>query len=132
MSSSVCLLDANILIALATPDHTAHARAVRWFGSAPRFATCPITQGALIRFHLRLAVKPSMAKAKQLLTRISALPTHEFWNDDLDYRHVPDKGIIGYKQVTDANLIALAAAHGGSLATMDEALAAIHPHAVLI
>ena len=78
MSSSVCLLDANILIALATPDHTAHARAARWFSSTPRFATCPTTQGALVRFHLRLAVEPSMAKAKQLLTRISALPTHEF------------------------------------------------------
>ena len=132
MSKGVCLLDANILIALATPDHSAHTRAVRWFRSTPRFATCPITQGALIRFHLRLAVEPSMVKAKQLLTRISALPSHEFWKDDLDYRHVSDKGIIGHKQVTDAYLVALAAAHGGLLATMDEALAAIHPHAILI
>ena len=132
MSKGVCLLDANLLIALATPDHSAHTRAVRWFRSTPRFATCPITQGALIRFHLRLAVEPSMAKAKQLLTRISALPSHEFWNDDLDYSHLPDKGIIGHNQVTDAYLVALAAAHGGLLATMDEALAAIHPHAFLV
>jgi len=48
--SNVYLLDANVLIALATPEHSLNARAAAWFRKGRRFATCPITQGALFRF----------------------------------------------------------------------------------
>ncbi len=44
----VFLLDANVLIALATPDHALNTRAAAWFRKGYTFATCPITQGALI------------------------------------------------------------------------------------
>ena len=54
----VDLLDANVLIALSTPDYTSdytsHDRARSWFQTDHQFATCPITQGAPLRFHLRL------------------------------------------------------------------------------
>ena len=73
-----------------------------------------------------------MAKAKKIITRIVGLPNHEFWFDDIDYRGVPERGIIGHKQVTDSYLVALAAAHGGVLATMDDALAAFHSNALII
>ena len=81
---------------------------------------------------MRWAIQASMAKAKQIITRIGVHPNHEFWSDDIDYLGVPEKGIIGHKQVTDAYLVALAAAHGGLLATLDEALAAFHSSAHLI
>ncbi len=55
--SKVYLLDSNVLIALATPEHSLNARAAAWFLKGHRFATCPITQGALFRFHLRAGVR---------------------------------------------------------------------------
>lgn len=122
----VYLLDSNVLIALTTPDHTAHQRARRWVHPGLRFATCPITQGALVRFFLRWAEKGTVPDAKALLRQIVSMPDHEFWADDVSYLDLPERGIVGYRQVTDAYLIALARAHGGTLATMDESLAAIH------
>jgi hypothetical protein len=128
----VYLLDSNVLIALATPDHTSHDRARRWFEPGIRFATCPITQGALLRFNLRFAPQPSITAAKHLLGRIAALPGHEFWPDSVSCLEIPETGVIGHRQVTDAYLVALAQARHGALATMDEALAAVHRTAVLI
>jgi hypothetical protein len=101
----VYLLDCSALIALATPEHSLNARAAEWFRQGHHFATCPITQGALVRFHLRAGVDASIDSAKVLLKAIASLPRHEFWPDD-------------------ASL--WARGHGGSLATMDEALAAHH------
>ena len=132
MKSSICLLDSNILIALATPDHSSHSRATQWFREAGRFATCPITQGALVRFHMRFGMQPSIGKAKRIIAQIVQLSNHEFWPDDIGYGQIAENGIVGHKQVTDAYLVALARSHDGLLATMDEALAAFHPNALLI
>jgi hypothetical protein len=130
--SRVYLLDANVLIALATPEHSSNARAVAWFRKGYRFATCPITQGALIRFHLRAGVDATAGSAKLLLQSISALPRHEFWPDDVSYLDLPEAAVIGHRQVTDAYLAVLARKHGASLVTMDQALAAVHSGTILI
>lgn len=132
MKSKVYLLDPNVLIALATPEHSLNARAAAWFLKGHRFATCPITQGALFRFHLRAGVEATAASANVLLQSISSLPRHEFWPDDVSYLDVPSTGIVGHRQVTDAYLVRLAGKRGGSLATMDEALAAVHPGTTLL
>jgi len=132
MKSEVYLLDSNILIALATPEHSLNPRAAAWFRKGHRFATCPITQGSLIRFHLRVGVDATIDSARLLLKSICELPRHEFWTDDASYIDLPTNGIVGHRQVTDAYLALLAERHGGLLATMDEALAALHPYAKLI
>src|SRR5262245_29721132 len=132
MKSKVYLLDSNILIALATLEHSQNVRAANWFRKGHRFATCPITQGALFRFHLRAGVDATAESAKSLLESISNLPRHEFWPDDASYVDLPAAGIIGHRQVTDAYLVLLARSHGGALATMDQALAAVHPGVTLI
>jgi len=132
MKTEIYLLDANVLIALATPEHSLNARAGGWFRKGYRFATCPITQGALFRFHLRVGAHATAESARLLLESISALPRHEFWADDVSYLDLKPAGIVGHRQVTDAYLIHLARRHGGLLATMDQALAAVHPGASLI
>ena len=131
-NETVYLLDANVLIALLTPDHTLHERARAWFGAGVPFATCPITQGALLRFFMRWSQSGTFLEAKAILQALCTHKMHRFWPDDLDYIHVPEKGIRGHKQVTDTYLAALAGAHGGALATMDEALAAVQPNVLLI
>jgi toxin-antitoxin system PIN domain toxin len=130
--SKVYLLDSNVLIALATPEHSQNASASAWFLKGHRFATCPITQGALVRFHLRAGVEATAESATLLLKSISALPRHEFWPDDVSYLDLPAIGIVGHRPVTDAYLVMLARHHGGSLATMDRGLAAVHTGTILI
>jgi predicted nucleic acid-binding protein len=109
-----------------------NARAAAWFRKGHRFATCPITQGALFRFHLRAGVEATAESAKLLLESISSLPRHEFWADDVSYLDMPTRGIVGHRQVTDAYLVLLARKHGGSVATMDQALAAVHAGTTLL
>ncbi|HUQ95455.1 MAG TPA: PIN domain-containing protein [Bryobacteraceae bacterium] len=130
--SNVYLLDSNVLISLATPEHSLNARAAAWFRNGYRFATCPVTQGALFRFHLRAGVEATAESAKVLLASISSLPRHEFWPDDVSYLELPTTGISGHRQVTDAYLVLLARKHGGLVATMDRALAAVHAGTTLL
>ena len=119
------LLDANVLIALLVEDHVHHGAAENWFvGMTGKFATCPITQGSLIRLLIREG-QPTSA-AQEILTGATGDPRHEFWPDDIPYTDVPTQGIIGHRQVTDAYLAQLARAHGSRLATFDQAIAKLH------
>ena len=119
------LLDANVLIALLVDDHVHHEAAEAWFiDMADHFATCPITQGSLMRLLVREG--QSAAAAHAILDGTTADPRHEFWADDIPYTDVPTQGIVGHRQVTDAYLAQLARAHGSRLATFDQAMAKLH------
>ena len=119
------LLDGNILIALAVRGHV-HAPRVRpWFAAfEDTFATCPITQGTLVRYLMRQ--ENDMVTASAVLASITGLPNHVFWPDHIGYGEVRWQGVVGHKQVTDAYLAELARANGGRLATFDGGLAALH------
>jgi toxin-antitoxin system PIN domain toxin len=119
------LLDANVLIALLVADHVHHEPAEAWFArNTDPFATCPITQGSLVR--LLIGEGRSAETARNLVRSTSAHPRHEFWPDELSYSDVPTTGIIGHRQVTDAYLTQLTRARQGRLATFDEAMAKLH------
>ena len=119
------LLDGNVLIALAFPDHMHAPRASRWFAALEdSFATCPITQGTLVRFVIRQGF--GAAAAQDFLARVTDLQSHVFWPDSIGYGEVRMQGVLGHRQVTDAYLAQLARANGGRLATFEERLAALH------
>jgi toxin-antitoxin system PIN domain toxin len=116
------LLDANVLIALVVADHVHHDAAESWFVAADdAFATCPITQGSLIR--LLVNQGQSAETAVTLLAALTAHPRHEFWSDNKSFEAVPLRGVIGHRQVTDAYLAHLARSRKGRLATFDQGLA---------
>jgi toxin-antitoxin system PIN domain toxin len=119
------LLDANVLIALLVDDHVHHGAAENWFaGLSENFATCPATQGSLMRLLIREGT--SAAAARDVLSQTFAHPRHEFWPDDFPYTDVPVQGIVGHRQVTDAYLAQLARGRGSRLATFDQAKARLH------
>ena len=121
------LLDGNMLVALADAAHVHHAAASAWFGAGTSpFATCPITQGTLLRMLLQFKAVADMATAVEFLRRFTLHPRHVFWADDLSYVDIAWHGVLGQRQVTDAYLAALARARGGRLATLDRGLAALH------
>lgn len=129
--TSASLLDGNVLVALADAAHVHHDQATRWFVARDAsFATCPITQGTLLRMLLRFQAVPDAATAAQVLAGIVAHRLHRYWPADLSYADVDWKGVLGHRQVTDAYLVALARHHGGRVATFDRGLAALHPDRV--
>jgi uncharacterized protein len=123
------LLDANVLIALLVDEHVRHEAAEGWFtGISEGFATCPVTQGSLMRLLVREG--QSAATARQVLTETTAHPRHEFWPDDVPYTEVPCEGIIGHRQITDAYLAQLARVRGARIATFDRGMAKLHSDVV--
>jgi uncharacterized protein len=119
------LLDANVLIALVVVDHVHHDAATDWLSASDaRFATCPITQGSLVRFLLRAG--QSAAAAQDVVRAVDNADRHEFWSDSVSFADVAFGGVIGHRQVTDAYLAQLARSRDGRLATLDSGLAQLH------
>lgn len=124
------LLDVNVLIALIDPAHVSHDAAHRWFEAQGHesWATCPITENGVIRIvgHPKYANSAgSPAAVAGIVAQLQALPGHTFWPDDislLNTDHVDANHVLTPAQVTDTYLLALAAAHGGKLATFDRRL----------
>jgi toxin-antitoxin system PIN domain toxin len=119
------LLDANVLIALVITEHVHHDAAAEWLSASDAtFATCPITQGSLIRFLVRSG--QSAADARDVVGAIENADRHEFWSDSVTFADVEFGGVVGHRQVTDAYLAQLARSRNGQLATLDSGLAHLH------
>ena len=120
------LLDANVLIALVVSDHVHHGAAEDWFaGLDDAFATCPITQGSLVRLLIRQGQNAEDARA--VVIALTHSPRHEFWSDSVSFADFELHGVIGHRQVTDGYLAQLARTNRGRLATFDRGLVALHP-----
>ncbi len=119
------LLDANVLIALVVADHVHHEPAEDWLSSTSGgFATCPMTQGSLVRLLVRQG--QSVSAVKEIINAIGVDPRHEFWPDILSFADVKLAGVVGHRQVTDAYLAQLARTRSGRLITFDHGLAQLH------
>ena len=127
---TTALLDANVLIALTVVEHEHHERASSWITVVERFAVCPIVEGALVRFLVRVGESADSATA--LVRAVRDHPGCEFWADSVSYGDVDLRSVRGHRQVTDAYLIGLARAMGGVLATLDEGIAAVYPDSVAL
>ncbi|MDE2836561.1 MAG: PIN domain-containing protein [Chloroflexota bacterium] len=125
------LLDINVLIALAWPNHVHHEAVLSWFREQrdAGWATCTLTEAGFVRVScnpsaVRHAVTPADAIA--LLGELRRRGKHEFWPLDRSLVELPEAvtaRLQGYRQVTDAVLVAAAMQHGGQLATLDTGLA---------
>ena len=129
------LLDINVLIALAWPNHVHHSAARAWFEEHRRggWATCTLTEAGFVRLScnpsvVRHAVTPLDAIA--VLDRLTRLSSHSFWPLDRSIVQMPDAiaaRLQGYRQITDAVLLAAAMRHDGQLATLDASLEGLVP-----
>ena len=121
------LLDANVLVALFDPEHIHHEAAHRWFerNRARGWATCPLTENALVRVvssPLYPGRRTTVDDATRRLEVFCRQPDHTFWHDSVSFRDpscIRSPSLQGHRQVTDAYLLALAVTNRGSLATFD-------------
>ena len=118
----IYLLDANVLIALTVEEHEHHRRVSDWVAGVERLAVCPIVEGALVRFLVRIG--ESSQAASHVLRLLHANQRCEFWTDSVSYADADLTHVRGHRQVTDSYLAALAHAHGDArVATLDRGLA---------
>ncbi len=122
------LLDVNVLIALFDPDHVHHDAAHAWFGTqrVSGWATCPLTENAVVRILSNPAYGASTTQPIELAGRLAAFRAsghHTFWPDDLSLCDTTVFDLaVGHRQLTDVYLLGLAVAHGGFLATFDRSI----------
>lgn len=131
-SSDLLLLDLNVLLAIAWPNHQFHAAAIAALSSRNRWATCALTQLGFIRLSSNpsaIATAKSPQEAAQLLARLVAdsfhvyldslpAPASEDWRDAF-------ATLLGHQQVTDAYLLRLAAANEAVFVTFDRRLQSV-------
>ncbi|MEK7408999.1 MAG: TA system VapC family ribonuclease toxin [Acidobacteriota bacterium] len=124
---AVALLDVNVLLALAWPQHAHHGAAHEWFaGQRPEgWATCALTQAGFVRLSSQPGAVKTPVTVSEAIRNLDAnvsVPEHEFW--PLDYGiaamlpEIRDR-LMGPRQITDALLLDLAIRRGGKLATLD-------------
>ena len=123
------LLDVNVLVALALPNHALHNAAHSWFRREPdrQWATCPLTQAGFVRVCGRElgGTRDSIRKALAGLELDCRNPGHEFWPVDVDLRDLTDSQrarLIGPNQIADMQLLLVAHRRRGQLATFDTGL----------
>ena len=126
---SAALLDVNVLLALAWPNHQHHAVAHAWFEAraGQGWATCAFTQLAFIRLssnpaYTRSAVSPR--EAAELLHQWTRLTSHRFWPSTSADQPEIYTSAIGHQQVNDAWLVEMARANKGRLVTLDARVSA--------
>lgn len=133
-SSKLLLLDVNVLLALAWPNHQFHEAATAALSSQDCWATCVLTQLGFIRLSSNPAVVGTAKSPGQAASLLSQLvgdslhvyldtlpaPASENWRDGF-------ATLLGHQQVTDAYLLQLASANNAVLVTFDRRLESVAP-----
>ena len=129
------LLDVNLLISLAWPNHVHHTSALRWFHQqrGRGWATTPVTECGFVRVSSNMSAIPDAvtpAEARSLLVRMRSVSGHVFLPDDVevvvgDDEYVVGERIVTHGLVTDAHLLSVARRHGAGFATLDRGVKAL-------
>jgi uncharacterized protein len=126
----IALLDVNLLVALFDPAHLHHEPAHAWFGRnrSARWATCPLTENALVRVLSNAAYPGRRTTVEDAAARLRTFCSdraHVFWPDSVSVRdpgRFQWKHVQGHRQLTDVYLLALSVSNEGRLATFDSTI----------
>ena len=120
----VALLDTNVLLAMAWPNHQHHRAAQSWFRAEARhgWATCALTEIGFIRLSSNRAYTPAPQSPQQAAELLSVFLTnqpHRFWQSPSAASPGLYARAIGHLQVNDAYLVEVARRNRGRLVTFD-------------
>lgn len=129
---SPALLDTNVLLALAWPNHQHHSQAHTWFAANAKkgWATCAFTQLGFIRLSSNPAYTPNAVppgEAAGVLQQWIKQKGHRFWASPAADNPIIYSRAIGHQQVNDAWLVEVARQNSGRLITLDTRLP-VHAH----
>jgi len=125
------LLDVNVLLAISLEAHEHHSLVREWMLGDPNmvFATCAVTEISLLRLLMNPVINENPVDAVtgvELLASLHRHPRHRFLEKipsacDERMANLLNR-VSGYRQITDAFLVAIAKANGCKLATLDRKL----------
>lgn len=124
------LLDVNVLLALAWPNHPFHQISRAWFVRTAKhgWASCLLTEAAFVRLSSNPAVVPTAKPPIQcylLLEELKRFGRHRFLSDQpiaaAKVKAAMER-CLGHQQVNDALLILLAEVYDALLVTFDRRL----------
>ena len=124
------LLDVNVLIALAWPNHLHHAVALSWFEANVQsgWATCAVTELGFVRVSSNATIVGEPTTAAEAIRYLGSLKqrgAHRYWSDLPSLASLPlelTAAIAGHRQVTDGYLLHLAKTNEGYLITLDRGI----------
>lgn len=124
------LCDVNVLVALALASHLHHRAAhAALAGHRGPWATCPVTEAAVIRLLTNPQVVPNAFTAEEVIGVLRGMRGDARWRfvpDDVSLvdAQVDTTVLRGHRQVTDVQLVNLAARAGLVLVTFDAGIPA--------
>jgi hypothetical protein len=127
LSKPKYLLDVNVLIALAEPEHMHHKAAMQWFGTRGiDWGVCAFTEAGF----LRVTTNPklgahSLEESTRVLAGLAERPGYRFWPVTASWSSLAAPfaaRIFGHQQITDAYMLGLAITENGVLVTLDKAI----------
>ena len=125
-SSDLLLLDVNVLLALAWPNHQFHRVATLRLGRGQeRWATCALTELGFIRLSSNpsaVAGAKTPAEAARLLATMTKDSRHAYLDRLVSPAKLDFGKVLGHNQLTDAYLLALARRHEATFLTFDTRL----------
>jgi len=118
------LLDVNVLLALTWDQHIHHAIAHQRFAELDTWSTCATTEAGLLRLLLTEPVVGRKVTGGEALGQIAAIRQVAGWSFLSDSASlaapvIDTRVLMGRRQVTDLQLVNLAAANQRRLATFD-------------
>lgn len=125
--STAMLLDVNVLLALSWDQHIHHEIAHERFAALESWSTSPVTEAGLLRLLLTERVVGRKVSGAEALAQLTAMHHVAGWaflqdTDSLVTPAIDTRVLMGRRQVTDLQLVNLAAVNGTQLATFDAAL----------
>jgi toxin-antitoxin system PIN domain toxin len=132
-STNLLLLDVNVLLAVAWPNHQFHAAAKRRLErSLDRWATCAITELGFVRLSSNPAAIPTAKSPQEAVSLLAAMvsdPLHVYFPSlpSLVAKNARPQfaNLFGTKQIMDAYLLWLARRHHAIFVTFDTRLRAL-------
>ncbi|TWS20133.1 PIN domain nuclease [Tsukamurella asaccharolytica] len=121
------LLDVNVLLALTWDQHVHHVIAHDRFAELDAWSTCPATEAGLLRLLLTEHVVGRKVSGGEALGQLAAMRQVRGWGfladaGSLAAPAIDTRVLMGRRQVTDLQLVNLAASNGTVLATFDGAI----------
>jgi toxin-antitoxin system PIN domain toxin len=121
--SKPLLLDVNVLLALAWPNHQFHELVADYLGGYDgEWATCALTQLSLVRLSCNPAivgVSKNPPEAAALLRELIEDERHVYFDSHPKPAEVMFDRIVGHKQVPDCYLLSVAVHNHAALLTLD-------------
>jgi len=121
------LLDVNVLIALAEPEHPHHETVMNWFETPGLdWGLCAFSEAGFLRVSTNPKVGfHTVRESTLVLAGLANRPGYRFWPITTGWADLAapfrDR-VFGYQQITDAYLLGLAVKGNGILVTLDKAI----------